>query len=122
MELEIVKKDDFTDVLKVNLLVQVWEESSFKQNNEESKLYEVEIKRNRWKGGTEQMQTAILPDGVTKRDIKKRMIEKSSAKSVIKKLIPGFYNEELPPYSNIARFLNAISEQNRWIELWDEIK
>lgn len=74
------------------------------------------------KGGTEQMQTAILPDGVTKRDIKKRMIEKSSAKSVIKKLIPGFYNEELPPYYNIARFLNAISEQNRWIELWDEIK
>lgn len=122
VELDIVKKDDSTDVLKVNLLVQVWEESSFKQNDEESKLYEVEIKRNRWKGGTEQMQTAILPDGVTKRDIKKRMIEKSSAKSVIKKLIPGFYNEELPSYYNIARFLNAISEQNRWIELWDEIK
>ena len=61
-------------------------------------------------------------EGVTKRNIRRKMIEKPSAKSIINKLKPGFYDENIPPYYNITRFMDEINKENKWVELWKEIK
>jgi predicted phosphodiesterase len=122
IEIDVEKKDATKDLLKVNLQVHVWNGKSFQIDEEESKPYVIELKHNRWKGGLGFMQTATLPDGITKRDIRRRMIEKPSAKSIINKMKPGFYDENIPPYYNITRFMDEINKENKWVELWKEIK
>jgi len=122
IEIDVEKKDATKDLVKVNLQVHVWNGKSFQIDEEESKPYVIELKHNRWKGGLGFMQTATLPDGITKRDIRRRMIEKPSAKSIINKMKPGFYDEKTPPYYNITRFMDEISKENQWVELWNEIK
>ena len=122
IEIDVEKKDATKDLLKVNLQVHVWDGKNFQNDAEESKPYEIELKHNRWKGGVGFMQTTTLPEGVTKRDIRRKMIEKPSAKSIINKLKPGFYDENIPPYYNITRFMDEINKENKWVELWKEIK
>ena len=122
IEIDVEKKDASKDLLKVNLQVHVWDGKNYQIDKEESKPYVIELKHNRWKGGSGFMQTATLPSGITKRDIRRRMIEKPSAKNIINKMKPGFYDENIPPYYNITRFMDEISKRNRWVELWNEIK
>lgn len=122
IEIDVEKKDSSKNILKVNLQVHVWDGKNFQIDIEESKLYNIELKHNRWKGGLEFMQTAKLPEGVTKRDIKRKLIEKPSVKMVINKLKPDFYDVNIPTYYNIARFMDEISRENKWIDLWNEIK
>lgn len=122
VELDIVKQDDQTDMLNVKLQVHVWTDGSFQINKEESDLYKVELKHNRWKGGLNVMSKTTLPDGITKRDIRRKMIEKPSARTIINKMKPGFYDSKVPSYYNIARFMDEISKENKWVDLWNEIK
>lgn len=66
-------------------------------------------------------RTADLPDGITKHAVRVKLINNSRAKTIINKLSPGFYDENVPKYYNIMRFLENVRRDNRWLELWNEM-
>ena len=97
------------DVLKMKLTERYWNDSTFV----------VKLPKYSWKG--DDMGTTKLPEGVTKRDVRLKLINNGRAKSIIAKMEPSFYNKDLSPYYNIMRFLEKVRVENRWEELWNEM-
>ena len=49
-----------------------------------------------------------LPDGLTKHAVRVKLINNGRAQSIIEKLAPGFYDESIPKYYNVMRFLEKV--------------
>lgn len=107
------------DVLKIKLTERYWNDSTFAEFRRPQE-FEVKLPKYSWKG--DDMETITkLPEGVTKRDVRLKLINNGRAKSIIAKMDPSFYNKDLSPYYNIMRFLEKVRVENRWEELWNEM-
>ena len=64
-------------------------------------------------------KTTNLPDGVTKRDVRLKLINSGKAKSIIAEMDSSFYDEDVSLYYNVMRFLEKVRRENKWEELWN---
>ena len=125
VELSINKPTNGKEFLHIKLRVNRWNEEtkSFNEDRCLSKEFNVELNTNpsRW----ENMQTSIrqnLPDGVTKREIRIRFVNRLDNKYVINSIYHNFFDETQTSHTNNVNFLKAINEDNKWIELWNKMK
>lgn len=123
VELFINKGSDNKDYLHIKLDVHRWnlESQAFEKFEEQSKEFAVELPqvRSRW---TNPPRTSQLPPSITKRDIRCRFAERRDTKRIIEKIYKDLYDEKETAYINSRLFLAKIQEDDRWIDLWDEIK
>ena len=68
------------------------------------------------------VQAANLPEGVTKHAVRVRLINDGRAKRIIAKMDPDFYDESVPKYYNVMRFLEKVRQENKWNELWQAME
>lgn len=126
VEIEIKTKDEETDILSVNLMVQKWnkDNSKFEEFEEESTTHTLQLEhKNRWMNKTKQVNTCPnLPDGISKRDVMIKFQGHKNRKKIIERLYPNFYDEKISSNSNCVRFLDSVEENNDWTKLWNEIK
>lgn len=116
IELDVEKgpKEDF---LKMKLAERYWNDRTFIQL-EKPQDFVVKLPKYTWK--EEDMErTTKLPEGVTKRDVRLKLINNGRARSIIAKMDHTFYDKELSLYYNVMRFLEKVRVENRWEELWD---
>lgn len=116
VELDIEKGDD-KDTLKVKLSERFWNKTRFVDLREHQD-YSIELQINEWKGETMEPVTN-LPEGVTKRDIRLKLINNGKAKKIIEKMDSSFYNDNVSLYYNVMRFLDMVRRENKWEELWN---
>ena len=120
IELDIENVDAKHDKLKVELQERCWNGTTFCKYREKQ-TYEVTLYKNNWEG-EDMIQTANLPEGVTKHAVRVRLINNSRAKRIIAELAPGFYDDAQPKYYNVMRFLEKVRQENRWSELWQAME
>jgi len=119
IELDIEEKGK-VDNLIVNLQERYWDGKSF-QEYRATQNYYVELPKHSWRSTTMKPDEK-LPEGVTKHAIRVKLINNGRVKSIIDKMAPGFYDENVPKYYNIMRFLEKIRQEARWNELWKEME
>ena len=116
VEIDVEKGAD-KDIVKVRLSVRYWDKTRFvKLGN--SQDYQIEMHKNDWEGEVMELATT-LPDGVTKRDVRLKLINNGRAKNIIAKIDSSFYDEDVSLYYNVMRFLEKVRKENRWEELWN---
>ncbi len=120
IEIDIENGDEKHDKLNVKLQERCWNGTIF-QNYRDEQDYTVKLPKYKWKR-EEMTETRILPEGVTKHTIRVKLINHGRAKSIITKLAPDFYDENLPKYYNVMRFLEKVRLENKWKELWDAME
>ena len=64
----------------------------------------------------------MLPNGVSKRDVRLKFINSVKAKRIINEMDSHFYDDNVSPYYNIMRFLEKVRVENLWGELWNKMK
>ena len=111
-----IKKGDDKDTLMVKLSERVWKKTRFMELSKPQE-YSIEMKKNNWEGETMEPVTK-LPEGVTKRDVRLKLINNGKAKKIIEKMDSAFYNEDVSLYYNVMRFLEKVRRENKWEELW----
>ena len=117
LDIKLGKKED---VLYMNLQERYWNGTVF-TNFREAQSYSVKLPKYQWKG----MDMALmnnLPDGVTKHAVRVKLINDGRAKIIIEKLSPGFYDDSLPKYYNVMRYLEKVRQEGSWNELWAEME
>jgi len=118
IELDVITADQ-EDFLTVKLQERYWDNYAF-QNYRAAQNYIVKLPKYKWSWDMKERK-ANLPDGVTKHEVRVKFINNGRAKSIINKLSPDFYDEKIPKYYNIMRFLEKVRQENRWQELWNEM-
>ena len=114
LDVEVGDREDF---LKMKLFERYWNDSKFEKFRAPLD-YSVTLPKYVWKG--EDMEQIVkLPDGVTKRDVRLKLINNGKAKSIIAKMDSSFYDEDVSLYYNVIRFLEKVRMENRWEELWN---
>lgn len=116
VEIDVEKGAD-KDIVKVRLSVRYWDKTRFVKLGD-SQDYQIEMQKNDWEGEVMELATT-LPDGVTKRDVRLKLINNGRAKNIIAKIDSSFYDEDVSLYYNVMRFLEKVRKENRWEELWN---
>ena len=116
VEIDVEKGAD-KDIVKVRLSVRYWDKTRFVKLGD-SQDYQIEMHKNDWEGEVMELATT-LPDGVTKRDVRLKLINNGRAKNIIAKIDSSFYDEDVSLYYNVMRFLEKVRKENRWEELWN---
>ena len=116
VEIDVEKGAD-KDIVKVRLSVRYWDKTRFVKLGD-SQDYQIEMHKNDWEGKVMELATT-LPDGVTKRDVRLKLINNGRAKNIIAKIDSSFYDEDVSLYYNVMRFLEKVRKENRWEELWN---
>lgn len=119
-----VKEDINDDTLNAKLYVEKYNKETFEHLNEESKTFEVKLKKNRenrWlnKQKMEDMEVDKLPEGITKREVRYRFIQSPKATQIMKEF--DMYDKNKSLSANSVFFLNALEEQNRFVELLEKL-
>lgn len=114
LDVEAGSKEDY---LKMFLYERYWDDSKFEKYREPLS-FTVTLPKYKWKG-EDMEKTTKLPEGVSKRDVRLKLINNGRAKSIIAQMDPTFYNKELSLYYNVMRFLEKVRVENRWEELWN---
>lgn len=117
IELDVIKKDK-KSFLNVILRVQKYDNDNkkFMEFAEESKTYEVELKRhvNRWR--QEKTMEEVLPEGISIKKIRYTFLNKSNPKVYINKM--SQYDESKSHAQNCVEFLNKMESEHKMSELW----
>ncbi|MBR7031674.1 MAG: metallophosphoesterase [Prevotella sp.] len=108
------------DYLTMNLQERYWNGSTFTEYRT-AQHYSVKLPKYQWKG-VNMIQTTNLPDGVTKHVVRVRLINNGKARQIIETLSPGFYDESVPKYYNVMRFLEKVRQEGLWNKLWTEME
>lgn len=108
------------DILKMTLQERYWDDTTFVEYRA-AQNYSVKLPKYQWKE-TNMASEATLPDGVTKHAVRVKLINNGRAQSIIEKLAPGFYDESVPKYYNVMRFLEKVRLEGIWNELWNEME
>lgn len=116
VEIDVEKGAD-KDIVKVRLSVRYWDKTRFVKLGD-SQDHQIEMHKNDWEGEVMELATT-LPDGVTKRDVRLKLINNGRAKNIIAKIDSSFYDEDVSLYYNVMRFLEKVRKENRWEELWN---
>ena len=111
-------------MLNARLYVEKFNKETFVHLKEESKTFEVKLKNNRenrWlnKQKMEDMEVEKLPKGITKREVRYRFIQSPKATQIMKEF--DMYDKNKSLSANSVFFLNALEEQNRFVELWEKL-
>lgn len=114
IELDIVHKES-RSFLNVVLRVQKYDNNRFIELAEESKTFEVELKKhiNRWEKGKEE----VLPEGVTIKKIRYAFLNQPNPKACINKM--SVYDESKSHPQNCVEFLQKMEAEHKMTELWD---
>lgn len=105
------------DVLKMKLEERYWNDRKFEKFRNPLNFV-VTLPKYTWKG-EDMEKTTNLPDGVTKRDVRLKLINSGKAKSIIAEMDSSFYDEDVSLYYNVMRFLEKVRRENKWEELWN---
>ena len=113
------------DNLNVLLRVEQYSEDSKKytENDNESKKFilPLEKHKNRWHAENEkQIQSEVLPEGVTNRTVKYRFLQLDNPKTIMK-CMHYSYDENKSHNKNCIDFLNNMQSERRMLELWNKI-
>lgn len=119
VELDI-KTGTKEDTLEMKLQERYWDGKVF-ADFRVAQNYSVKLPKYQWKE-TCMAFVNNLPDGVTKHAVRVKLINNGRAKDIIEKLSPGFYDESIPRYYNIMRYLETVRQKNTWSELWAEME
>lgn len=114
-----IKLEATEDLLTMKLQELYWDGKVFKEYRE-NQHYNVRLPKYKWKG-TGMVNKSNLPEGVTKHAVRVKLINNGRAENIIQKLAPGFYDESIPKYYNVMRFLEKVRQDGTWCELWAEL-
>lgn len=115
-----IKHDKQADYLHVNLMVRHWNGYNFEGKNNLS--FTIPIKNHdTWKESNKAQPVQLLPNDVTKRDI--RMQFKCSPKQddIVEKMYPHKYGDQMVTYTRNQLFLEQVRIDDKWNELYNLI-
>lgn len=118
VELDIVDGEQ-EDYLRMRLQERFWDGKTFKKLRVPQN-FSVLLPKYTW-GGTTMEKRTELPEGVSKREIRLKLINHGKAKEIINEIDSAFYDEGITPYYNIMRFLEKVRQENLWGELWSKM-
>lgn len=110
--------------LKVTVQVHKWDGTNFSEFKGHSINLEVALPQlnNRWEV-KQDMQNNKLPENITKRDIRIKLIQHANPKSIIELFNDRYkYDGEKSQYTNVIDFLEFVRNNNLWNELYNKIK
>lgn len=124
IELSIAKHEDKDNELIVGLNVRKYNGDTFEEDKKQSKIFKIPLKiHNVWNlpvKAKEEIHDQKLPDGVTKRDVRHLFKENIHGKEIIKEMYPKI-DCNTSAYMRNQIFLEKVSEDNRWVELYNKI-
>ena len=118
---------DVTDVhkkqLEVKLIVNKWNDKEFDSDGTQSKTYYINLPEeiNRWEK-KEKIYTPVLPEGISKREIRCLYNGNRNHKKIISKMYLNLYEESQNTYFNDRAFLSKVDADDRWVELWNLLR
>lgn len=123
LELNVLQdKESDIKKLQVTVWVEQYCDGHFEHRDRQgnSKTYEIELPKEIKRWTEEQMETQklSLPDGVTARKIQYDFIQSPKAAQIMRDFKAFDENKSLS--QNIIPFLNMISKENRFEELWNK--
>lgn len=122
--LELDMQGNNSDILNANLYVEKYDKETFNHLDGESKSFKVKLKRpreNRWlkNNKRENMELDKLPKGITKREVRYKFLQCPKSIQIMKKY--NIYDEKKSLSANSVFFLNAMEEQNKLSDLWEDL-
>lgn len=124
IELSIAKHEDKDNELIVDLNVRKYNGDTFEEDKNQSKIFKIPLRvHNVWNlpvKAKEEIHGLKLPDGVTKRDVRHLFKENTHGKEIIKEMYPKI-DCNTSAYMRNQIFLEKVSEDNRWVELYNKI-
>jgi len=125
LEIDVVKDKESDDkYLKVTVWVEQYNSGVFehRSKSEESETYKIKLPKEikRWTDGQMSKKNKILPEGITVRKIQYEFIQSPKAARIMKDFQSFDDNKTLS--QNIIPFLNMISKENRYAELWEKVQ
>ena len=109
--------------LMVAVQVHKWDGTNFTESKDHSMTLEVPLPQlnNRWEV-KQNMQNNELPENITKRDIRIKLIQHANPKSIIELFNDRYkYDDEKSEYTNIIEFLECVREKKLWVELYNKL-